>query len=315
MKILNKYRFIKGGATPVARLVPPAVGQSDLLKSMSITSILDALCEGPIYGLVDQFGKKVYGLDMLKGVYLNKIPVMNALGEYNFRSILMEINLGTENQQSLANFREVHIYRPANFKLLGKILPSDADDRPASKFEADAKGIKQVSFTNWAKGTNSGWPDNPQDPFIFVHQIKNKDVKKLSISFIVEQLYDTVSEGISASDPGSLGTQKSTSVDLFLRWGLEGSGTFASRIWTIYGTVTSPYACMYGGGSTAVFSRTSQDFSNLTLPQQAQIAISKASALASPPVGRFIQNMAAAGVLSRSTTSATQIVEQNFPLG
>ena len=92
MKILNKYRFIRGakGSTPTPALVPPPDNQN-VLKSISISNTIDVLCEGPIYGLVDQFGKKVYGLDMLKGIYLNKVPVMNASGQYNFLNILIQL--------------------------------------------------------------------------------------------------------------------------------------------------------------------------------------------------------------------------------
>ena len=85
--------------TLILRFFPSDFDNQNLLKSISISSSMDLLCEGPIYGLVDQFGRKIYGLDMLKGIYLNKIPVMNSRGEYNYRNVLMEINLGTENQK------------------------------------------------------------------------------------------------------------------------------------------------------------------------------------------------------------------------
>lgn len=234
MKILNKYRFIRGAKSdaPVPKLVPPPDGQN-VLKSLSLSSTVDALCEGPIYGLVDQFGKKIYGLDMLKGIYLNKIPVMNAYGEYNFRNILMEINLGTENQKPLVNFNNVHIFKAANFKLLGKIDPNEKDSRVGG------------DFTAWAKG-NNGWPTLPQDPFVYVHHIRNKDVKKLKIGFIIEQLYDTIDKGLGPGDTGKMGMNKASRVEIFIKWGLEGSKTFSARTVVIEGLVQSPYAYMIG---------------------------------------------------------------------
>lgn len=251
MKILNKYRFARGAKAdpPIPKLVPPPNGQN-LLKSMSISDSVDALCEGPIYGLVDQFGKKVYGLDMLKGVYLNRVPVMNNAGEYNYRNILMEINLGTENQKPLANFNHVYIFKPANFKLLGKVDPFYRDIRPNNE-EFSNSGVERRDFTSWAQ-TQGGWPSTPQDPFIFVHHVKNKDVRKLMVSFMVDQLVDTISEGSGKGEPGSMGMSKKTSVELFLRWGVEGSKRFYSRRVKLDGIVTSPYAYMIGDMTATV---------------------------------------------------------------
>jgi hypothetical protein len=246
MKILNKYRFIKGAKgdkAPVPRLVPPDRNQN-LMKSMSISHSVDALCEGPIYGLVDQFGRKVYGLDMLKGIYLNKVPAMNSAGEYNFRNILMEINLGTENQKPLANFNKVYIYKPANFKLLGKINPNEEDVRPVGRNYTGPE-LPKENFTSWAKGQN-GWPDLPQDPFIYVHHIRNKDVKKIQIAFIIEQLSDTVSEGKAPGEAGKMGMNKRSSVELMVRYGLEGSKVFTPKRVVIDGLVLSPCAYMVG---------------------------------------------------------------------
>lgn len=249
MKILNKYRFArgggKGGDAPIPRLSPPPDNQQ-LLKSISISDSVDALCEGPIYGLVDQFGRKIYGLDMLKGIYLNKVPVMNNKGEYNYRNVLMEINLGTENQKPLVNFNSVYISKTANFRLLGRIDPNEQDIRPNGTSFSNP-GVPPLNFTSWAKG--SGWPDIAQDPFVFVHRIRNGDVSKLKIGFMIEQLYDTVSEGSGKGEAGNIGQQKRASVELLLRWGVEGSPSFFSRRVIIEGTVTSPYAYMIGDGS------------------------------------------------------------------
>lgn len=242
MKILNKYRFIRGakGSTPTPALVPPPDNQN-VLKSITVANSVDVLCEGPIYGLVDQFGKKVYGLDMLKGVYLNKVPAMNAAGEYNFRNILMEINLGTENQKPLVNFNKVYIYKPANFKLLGKMDPNERDLR---KPKGD---VPERDFSAWAKG-GGGWPSQPQDPFVYVHHIRNRDVKKLQIAFIVEQLSDTISEGEGPGKAGKMGMNRRTSMDLLIKYGIEGAKTFSAKTVRIEGLVLSPYAYMVGDG-------------------------------------------------------------------
>lgn len=245
MKILNPLRFIRGAGgsnPPVPALVPPPDGQN-LKKSISIYECVDLLCEGPIYGLVDQFGKKVYGLDMLKGIYLNGNAVMNYKGEYNYRNIMMEINFGTENQKPLVNFRNVHIPKPVNFKLLGPIT-NEQDIR------ANPNGGEARNFTKWAINSE-GWPNQAQDPYIFVHKIKNRDVKKLKVSLVVEALMDTVDRGPAKGEAGKMGMSQASSLDLIFKWGVEGSPNYISKRIPISGLVQSPWAYMIGNGSTS----------------------------------------------------------------
>lgn len=247
MKILNPLRFIKGAGgkeAPIPALVPPPDRQN-LKKSISIYECVDLICEGPIYGLVDQYGKKVYGLDMLKGIYLNGNAVMNYRGEYNYRNVMMEINFGTENQKPLVNFKNVHIAKPVNFKLLGPIT-TQQDIRPLTP----RTGVESRNFTKWAINSE-GWPDKAQDPYLFIHKIKNRDVKKLKVSLVVESLMDTVSEGEEPGKAGPMGMSKSSSLDLIFKYGVEGSSVYTSKRIPISGLVQSPWAYMIGNGSTS----------------------------------------------------------------
>lgn len=242
MKILNQYRFFKGakGEAETPALVPPK--EQSLLRSISISESVDILCEGPIYGLVDQFGRKVYGLDMLKGIYLNKTPVMNGKGEYNFRNILMELNLGTENQKPLKNFSNIYISKPAGFKLLGPINNQPTPDGSKDIRYSSEKGVDpQRDFTKWARG----WPTEAQDPFVYVHHIKNRDVKKIRISLLVESLFDTVDVGRNGKGE-DIGLSKSTSVKILVRAGLEGANSTFVKQYTITGTAQSPFAVILG---------------------------------------------------------------------
>ena len=251
MKILNPFRFYRGmgGSNPDwPALVPP--DNQNLLKSISISESVDILCEGPIYGLVDQFGRKVYGLDMLKGIYLNKIPVMNSDGKYNFRNIVMEINLGTESQKPLENFNNIYIWKPASFRLLGPILGAAqaAQDKLVSREDPNTK--KPRNFESWA----SGWPTEAKDPFVFVHHVKNKDVKKVKISLLVEALFDTIDIGADKGKSGKMGMSRSTSLNLIVTCGTEGSKNTFVREYTLDGTVQSPFACMLGEPLAGSFS-------------------------------------------------------------
>ena len=241
MKILNPYRFYRGSSSgrtndKVPSLTPPQ--SQDLKKSISVIEIVDLLCEGPIYGLVDQFGKKIYGLDMLKGVFLNKVPVMNDDGKYNFRNVVMEINLGTESQKPLANFSNVSIYKPANFKLLGPVnVPSDQSVGGSSDTRSGGR-----NFTSWALG----YPTDVRDPFVFVHHIKNKDVRKIRISLVIEALSDTVDKGDSPGEAGYMGMSKPTSVVIAVTHGIEGTRKVTTKEYAITGVATSPYAYTLG---------------------------------------------------------------------
>lgn len=244
MKILNSYRFGRGGEDgEIPALVPP--NSQKFNRSISIAESVDIICEGPIYGLVDQFGKKVYGLDMLKGIYLNGNPVMNNKGEYNYRNILMEINLGTENQKPLPSFKYVSIPKAINFKLLGPIKNSYAAGQNPDVKTGPNEG-QERDFVKWARAPKGDWPSEDKDPFIFVHKIKNRDVSKLKVSLLVEKLNDTVDQGSGANKSGTIGTIKETSVLLRIKHGLENSNIVTSQDVTIYGSATSPFAYMLG---------------------------------------------------------------------
>jgi hypothetical protein len=197
--------------------------------------------------LVDNFGRKVYGLDMLKGIYLNGTPIMNAKGEYNYRNILMEVNLGTENQTALPSFSNIYVHKPANFKLLGPIKSSVQYREELSNPNGGAKR----NFVEWAKGAGD-WPSIDQDPFVFVHKIKNRDVKKIKISILVEQLQDTIDIGEGPGKQGKIGMSQPSQVELWLKWGLENSDRTQGRSVIIAGTALSPFAHMIGEGNDTI---------------------------------------------------------------
>lgn len=220
-------------AASEAVLSPPDPGKK-LKKSISVAEIVDLLCEGPIEGIVDPFGKKVYGLDMLKGVYLNGVPAMNVNGEYNYRNLMLEVNFGTEKQKALASFKNVYVTKSAGFRLLGPItLQDDIRENPSR------------NFTSWAR-SNDGWPTKPEEtqaPFIFNYLVRNREVKKLRVNFLIESLFDTKDSGKNA------GTATESTLQLRLRWGLEGEPDFQVRDITFSGLVQSPYAYTIGDGS------------------------------------------------------------------
>jgi len=56
-------------------LAPPQMGQLNTLASFSYAEMIDLLSDGPIDGLVNKFGRKVYDENIFEGIYFNDTPI------------------------------------------------------------------------------------------------------------------------------------------------------------------------------------------------------------------------------------------------
>ena len=56
-------------------LAPPQIGKMNTLSSFSYAEIVDLLSDGPIEGLVNKFGQKVYDENIFEGIYFNDVPI------------------------------------------------------------------------------------------------------------------------------------------------------------------------------------------------------------------------------------------------
>ncbi|MEO6147183.1 MAG: phage tail protein [Sulfuriferula sp.] len=81
----------KGGGGGTARV---AVESPDSLRSRQYARVLDALCEGPIVGLVNG----------AQSVFLNDVPLQNADSSYNFSGVNLATQLGTQIQSYLPGY-------------------------------------------------------------------------------------------------------------------------------------------------------------------------------------------------------------------
>ncbi|MDP2026457.1 host specificity protein J [Sulfuriferula sp.] len=70
------------------------VESPDSLRSRQYARVLDAICEGPIVGLVNG----------LKSIYLNDVPLQNTDGSYNFTNVTVQTALGTQIQAYIPGF-------------------------------------------------------------------------------------------------------------------------------------------------------------------------------------------------------------------
>ena len=68
--------------------------EADNLESKQLLSIIDIISEGQIEG----------PLRGLQGVYLNKTPIQNEDGTYNFDGVTIEYTTGTQSQLPLSGF-------------------------------------------------------------------------------------------------------------------------------------------------------------------------------------------------------------------
>lgn len=69
----------------------------DSLRSKAYAQVVDLVCEGEIEGLVDG----------LKSIYLDKTPIQNEDGSYNFTGLLIQTRVGTQDQPYMPGFADV----------------------------------------------------------------------------------------------------------------------------------------------------------------------------------------------------------------
>src|SRR6056300_1448449 len=93
----------------------PTYRDKELLESNSFFKAVDLICEGPIEGFVDYTGKLVSGTEILKGTYINDVPVMTTDkgvndGQFNYRNIGIAYKNGEENQSGFYTGQQDNFY-------------------------------------------------------------------------------------------------------------------------------------------------------------------------------------------------------------
>lgn len=80
---------------------------SDNLESKQLLSIVDIIGEGQIEGIVGG----------LRGIYLNKTPIQDENGGFNFSGVEAEWTTGTQNQLPLSGFSETQKEIPVGLEI------------------------------------------------------------------------------------------------------------------------------------------------------------------------------------------------------
>ena len=84
------------------------------IRSNSVAKVIHLVSSGEISGLVDG----------LKSVYLNRVPIQNSDGSYNFNGVVVEQRKGVASQSSLRGFSDVEIENILGLEVLRNISQS-----------------------------------------------------------------------------------------------------------------------------------------------------------------------------------------------
>ena len=171
---------------------PSSEKDKEKLQSTSFVKTLDLVAEGPIQGFCDETGKFVTGTDILKGVYLNEIPVKNThidaateRGAYNFRNVHLAYKKGTETQKGFYSKEDTQYTDPTSPYYWLK------DFAYSSQTTA-----KNINLTNQVRldereGTNQNKKINSQS----THSVIDTDVDWLGLTIGVNQCYKIADDG------------------------------------------------------------------------------------------------------------------------
>ena len=124
----------------------PSEEDKEKLQSTAFVKALDLLCEGPIEGIVDATGGLAEGSDILKGVYLNEVPVQLTTNSknplYNFRNVSVAYKKGTETQTPFYVGQDDAFYWLKDFSYTSKTVPINVNLDNQTVLEASAQPKK-----------------------------------------------------------------------------------------------------------------------------------------------------------------------------
>lgn len=131
-----------GGGTARAAIEDP-----DSLRSKQYARVLDAVCEGPIVGLVNG----------AKSVFLDDTPLQNPDNTYNFSDVQLATNTGTQIQDYIVGFGEPQATTAVGVEILAA-TPVVRTIAAASEFDSVTVtlGFPQLTNQNTSNGDLTG---------------------------------------------------------------------------------------------------------------------------------------------------------------
>ena len=192
---------------PPPELYPPQAN-SDLLRSYSSATVVDLLCEGPIYGLVDSDGRALESFEYGRGVFFNDVPVQDDNRLYNFQQSKIELYHGLErlSTDGLEDFNIPSISLSSNtYKDLpvNKIIYGPFDRNQGAAFgtgSIDVRGAR--NFSSWAQDYQ-----HTGEAKGHFHTVTEDHINEAFINFKITKLFDTNDAGAYV-----VGTNKPTNI-------------------------------------------------------------------------------------------------------
>lgn len=165
----------------------PTLLDTEKLESNSFFKVVDLVSEGPIEGFVDYTGKLVSGTEILKGIYINDVPVMTTDagandGQFNYRNISVAYKNGTSGQSGLYTGQTDDFYWLEDFSYTSRTQSKNQQLFNAKKLESTT--VNKFYIGN--------------------HAVLDQDVDWLGITVGINSCYSVNDDGAQTGNRGKL---------------------------------------------------------------------------------------------------------------
>lgn len=172
----------------------PSDEDKEKLESTSFIKTLDLISDGPIEGFCDNTGGLCTGSHILKGVYLNNVPIQVTNNQhppqYNFRNVSLAFKKGIEDQSPLYQQQKDNFYWLEDFSYSSMTSPWGVRLFNQTKLE-DRQGAVSV----------------PQKQSQGAYSVIDQDVDWLAVTVNVGSCYTIDDDGVYQINRGTVHLQ------------------------------------------------------------------------------------------------------------
>lgn len=169
----------------------PSEEDKEKLESTSFIKSLDLISEGPIEGFCDNTGALCTGSNILKGVYLNNVPIQvtnnQSVPQYNFRNVSLAFKKGIEDQLPLYQGQKDNFYWLEDFSYSSITNPWAV------------RLFNQTTLEDAPEKVNA-----PQKQSQGAYSVVDQDVDWIGITINVGQCYTIDDDGVYQINKGTI---------------------------------------------------------------------------------------------------------------